>query len=68
MVRGINDQLNLNLEQIVGAIISSGQLDRQQHLQLASAILTDSKLSQVERRQINLIFDYVQMGRLRVVD
>lgn len=53
---------------MVERIISAGQISRQEHLQLTSTILSDHKISDEERRQINRIFDYVQIGRLKLVD
>lgn len=48
--------------------MESGQLSRQEHVQLTSVVLSDSKLSNEDRRQINLIFDYLQTGRLKLAD
>jgi hypothetical protein len=52
----------------VEQILEAGQMSRQDHLQLTSAILSDHQMTDDERRQINRVFDYVQIGRLKLVD
>lgn len=68
MVRATPTQPHQSAKQLVERIISSGQLSRQQHLQLTSLMLSDYRVSDEDRRQINRIFDYVQTGRLKFVD
>jgi hypothetical protein len=53
---------------VIEQIIATGYINRQQHLQLASAILSDLKITEEERRQINRVFDYLQTGCLKLVD
>lgn len=43
-------------------------MSRQDHLRLTSAILSDNEITEEERRQINRAFDYIQTGRLKLVD
>lgn len=62
----VHSKPSLSIKTITDRIIEAGQLSRQEHLQLTSAILSDSKLSNEDRRQINLIFDYLQTGRLKL--
>jgi hypothetical protein len=52
----------------VEQILEAGQMSRQDHLHLTSAILSDHQMTDDERRQINRVFDYVQIGRLKLVD
>ena len=68
MIRHIQSQSNLAVKQILERIFASGQMSRQDHILLTSTILSDSELSEEDRRQINQIFDYIQTGRLRLVD
>ena len=68
MVWTAQSKSNLNIKTITEQIIQAGQLSRREHLQLTSVILSDSKLSAEDRRQINLIFDYLQTGRLKLAD
>ena len=68
MVRAINRQTNQHIRQIVEQISSSGQMTRQEHLQLTSRMLSNYKLSEEERRQINQAFDQVHTGHLTIVD
>ncbi|NET62257.1 MAG: hypothetical protein F6K47_40970 [Symploca sp. SIO2E6] len=53
---------------IVDSILSTGQLSRLEHLQLVSTILSDYKVNDEQRSQINLIFDNLQTGRFQLVD
>jgi len=68
MVWTVPGKSGLSVKNITERVIESGQLSRQEHVQLTSAVLSDSKLSNEDRRQINLIFDYLQTGRLKLAD
>ncbi|MEP0872185.1 hypothetical protein NDA01_20430 [Trichocoleus desertorum AS-A10] len=68
MVWTAQSKSNLSIKTITEQIIQAGQLSRREHLQLTSVILSDSKLSSEDRRQINLVFDYLQTGRLKLAD
>lgn len=68
MVKSTLCQSVSKLEVIVNRAMASGRMSRQDHLELASAVLADQKMSEPERRQINRLFDYIQLGRLKVVD
>lgn len=56
------------IKQITDQIIASGQMTRAQHLHLASTLLAEKKVTDEDRSQINRIFDYVQTGRLKLID
>lgn len=68
MSRVTSGRSNLGIKSIAERIIAAGEMSRQEHLHLASTILSDCKISDEERRQINRVFDYVQTGRLKLVD
>ena len=68
MSRTSLNKSKLTISQIVERIVSSGKLARREHLMLTSAILSDDKISEEERYQINRVFDYIQTGRLKFVD
>jgi len=53
---------------IVDSILNAGQLSRLQHLQLVNTILSDYKVTDEQRSKINLIFDGLQTGSLKLVD
>ena len=53
---------------MVDRIVASGKIARREHLVLTSAILSDDKISEEDRYQINRIFDYIQIGRLKFID
>ncbi|MCU0567505.1 MAG: hypothetical protein MUF49_13020 [Oculatellaceae cyanobacterium Prado106] len=52
----------------VEQILATGQMSRQDHIHLTSAILSDPQMTDEERRLINRAFDYLQIGRLQLVD
>ncbi|HEY9621470.1 MAG TPA: hypothetical protein V6C78_13935 [Crinalium sp.] len=68
MVWTIAQKSDLTIKPLIDEIIASGKMSRQQHLQLASAVLSDHHITEEERRHINRVFDYVQTGRLKLVD
>jgi uncharacterized tellurite resistance protein B-like protein len=67
-MRTSQNRSNLTISQMVERIVASGKLTRREHLVLTSAILSDDKISEEERHQINRIFDYIQIGRLNFID
>lgn len=68
MVWTVQTQSGAAIRDLVEQILSAGQINRQEHLQLASTILSDFHITEEERRQINRIFDFIQIGRLKLVD
>jgi hypothetical protein len=52
----------------VEQILEKGKINRQEHVQLTSAMLSDHQMTNEERRQINRVFDYLQIGRLQLED
>jgi hypothetical protein len=58
----------LAIQSLVEQIIAAGQMSREEHFQLTSAMLSDQRITYDERRQINQVFDYIQIGRLKLVD
>jgi hypothetical protein len=68
MVRTSTTKTISTIYAIVERIMDSGQMSRREYLRLASAILSDYKITDEERRQINRIFDYIQIGRLKLLD
>jgi hypothetical protein len=59
---------NQGITALIERILTAGQLNRWQYLKLMSAILSNHQLSDTDRRQINRIFDYVQTGRLKLIN
>ncbi|MBS0017866.1 MAG: hypothetical protein EA414_09290 [Arthrospira sp. PLM2.Bin9] len=53
--------------QLINQILTSGKLTYVQYLGLMSLILSDTQITDLERHQINRIFDYVQNGRLTLI-
>ena len=67
-MRTSHNKSNLTIFQMVDRIVASGKISRREHLVLTSAILSDDKISEEDRHQINRIFDYIQIGRLKFID
>ena len=67
-MRTSHNKSNLTIFQMVDRIVASGKISRREHLVLTSAILSDDKITEEDRHQINRIFDYLQIGRLKFID
>lgn len=68
MLRPITNKQALLIHPMVDRILASRRLTRRDHLLLTSAILSDQKITDEERHQINRIFDYILIGRLKFID
>jgi hypothetical protein len=68
MAGDIQGQFPQTLKQIVDRILNSGQLSRLEHLQLVTTILSDYRVTDEERHQINRVFDDIQTDRIKIVD
>lgn len=68
MKGGTQTKVTVTAKQIIDQILVAGQISRQQYMWLTSAILSDHQLTDEDRRQINHIFDYILVGRLKLVD
>ena len=62
------NQFSQTLKPIVERILKTGQLSRQEHLQLVTTFLSDYKVTDDDRSQINRIFDDLQTGRLKIIN
>lgn len=49
-------------------IIANGKLSRRDYMDLTSILLSDPHLSERDRCLINRVLDYVQIGRLKLID
>lgn len=56
------------IQSFIEKIITAGELSRRDHLCLTSTILADYKLTEEDRSRISRVLDYVQTGRLKLVD
>ncbi len=59
---------NMPVQSLVEQIIADECLSRYEYLRLTSIILADYQLNDEDRRQISRVLDYVQIGRIRLVD
>ncbi len=53
--------------QIAGRILQNGHLSHLGHLHLATAILSDYRVTDAERSQVNRVFDDLQMRRIKLM-
>ena len=68
MAGNIHNHSHQTNDSIVDSILHTGQLSRLEHLQLVTTLLSDYKVNDEQRSKINLIFDNLQTGRLKLVD
>lgn len=68
MAKQSQTQQNIKINELVEQILESEQIRRLEHLQLTSAILGNKNIAEEERRQINRILDYMQAGRIKIVE
>ncbi len=67
-MRSIQSNPNSAIHQLVDRILAVGEMSRQEHLKLTSILLAEQKLTNGDRNKINRIFDYIQTGRLKLID
>lgn len=68
MSRSVQNQAHASISQTVEKIVELGQITRQEHLQLTSAILCGYNITDEQRHQINRVFDSLQMGAVKIAD
>ncbi|MDJ0616916.1 MAG: hypothetical protein QNJ63_09250 [Calothrix sp. MO_192.B10] len=68
MYQTVESQSELFVQELVDRIIASGEMSHKDYSLLTSTVIADGEFSDVERRQINRVFDYIQTGRLKLVD
>ncbi|NEU75529.1 hypothetical protein PI95_023960 [Hassallia byssoidea VB512170] len=64
----VSNQCKLAVKKIVDRILRSGKMSRQDHILLTSTVLAEGNVSEVNRRQINRLFDRIQTGQLKLID
>jgi hypothetical protein len=68
MVSLTDSRPTLAILTLVEQIIAAGRLSRHEHMHLTSTILADNKLTELDRMHISRVLDYVQIGRLKLID
>ncbi|MCL2930917.1 MAG: hypothetical protein MGG11_01040 [Trichodesmium sp. MAG_R03] len=61
------NQPKVTINQMVNRIMTSGKLNRHEHLQLTSLILSGKKITYKEQSQINQIFELIKMGKINLI-
>ena len=59
---------DLTVQSLVKQVLTARRITRKEYLQMVSTLLADPELSDEERRQINRIFDYIQINQVTIVD
>lgn len=68
MFRVAKGDKSLGIRPLVEQIIASGRMSHQQHLLLTSTILAGRHINDEDRRLINRVLDYIQIGRIQLVE
>lgn len=68
MLSTAKNKTGFTVNQTVETVMTNGKITRRQHIQLTNAILSENKINEEERRQINRILDYIQIGKIKIVD
>lgn len=68
MVCKTKDYSDTSIESLMQQIIANGKLSRRDYMDLTSILLSDPHLSERDRCLINRVLDYVQIGRLKLID
>ncbi|MCU0525183.1 MAG: hypothetical protein MUF72_10190 [Elainella sp. Prado103] len=68
MVWKIENHSVASIQSFMQQILATGKLSRRDYMHLTTTILADYHLSDRDRCQINRVLDYVQIGRLKLVD
>lgn len=68
MAANIQNHSRQTIKPIVNRILKTSQMSRQEHLQLVTTFLSDYKVTDDDRSQINRIFDDLQTGRLKIIN
>lgn len=56
-----------NLSQLINQLIASRQITLRQYQELAAAVMADGNVDEQERREINRLFDAIQIGAVKFV-
>ncbi len=56
-----------DVEQMVTQFIESRQISHREYHRFCAAILSDNRIDEEERVQINRLFDAIQSGQLKVI-
>ncbi len=68
MIKDAQQRSQTNIQQLIDQVINSSKLTRQEYMLLTIAMLSDQRLSETDRHQINRVFDYIQAGQIKIID
>ncbi|MBD1909709.1 MULTISPECIES: hypothetical protein [unclassified Leptolyngbya] len=67
MISSNTERPNSNNSLEINHILETGQISRKDHQSLMTALLSDSRLNDGDRRRINQVFDALRTGKIRLV-
>jgi len=68
MTKDAQQRSLITIQQLIDQVLNSGKLTRQEYMSLTIAMLSDQRLSETDRHQINRVFDYIQAAQIKIVD
>ncbi|MEO0532317.1 MAG: hypothetical protein AAF215_00410 [Cyanobacteria bacterium P01_A01_bin.123] len=63
-----NSDTDLDIKQLVDGYIAARSITYDQYQRLSAAVLADGTVDDAERRQINRLFDAIQVGMVKILD
>ncbi|NJN22786.1 MAG: hypothetical protein HC812_18455 [Leptolyngbya sp. RL_3_1] len=57
-----------NVAELIDTFITARNISQQQYQDLSALVLADGTIDEQERRQINRLFDAIQMGMVKITD
>ena len=63
-----NIAILMNIQQVCDRIQKTGELTRDEHMQLMTYCLNDALVNKNERQSINQVLDEIQLGQLRFIE
>jgi uncharacterized tellurite resistance protein B-like protein len=64
----LSHQTAPDVKTLVDGLIAQRRINYQQYQQLSHLILADGTIDEQERRQINRLFDAIQIGAVKILD
>ncbi len=67
-MRAAAQKAKTGFKPLMERVLSSRQITRVDYLRLTSSLLSNHRITEEERTQISRIFDYIQTGKLTLID
>lgn len=63
-----SNKMRPTIQTKIERIFQAGQISRREHLDLTSALLADHSITDRDRFHINQVIEFVQSGKLKLID